>query len=117
MPRLSETKAGLEVEKLEREINKIRRETLFIPLGFAAQIFNSACIVGLGLFVLIVFQRPQISEQEKGRLANQKVSIGNFIVEISKISNQEAQGKATKALSRLFPMMTWFPILQKAMTV
>jgi hypothetical protein len=99
----SESPPTLENQKLQHEVKKLKTEALFIPLGFVAQIFNSFCILGLGALVLFSFQRPQIEEQEKSRLAATNNNIGTLMVSIMQMSDKNARSKAVRALERLFP--------------
>lgn len=92
-----------EGEKLQREIKKLKAEALFIPLGFVAQIFNALCLLGLGFSVLLYFQRPQVVEQEKARLATESNSIGTLMINILQMPDKSARRKAIAALERLFP--------------
>jgi hypothetical protein len=93
----------IEKLKLESEIAKLQRERAFVPLTFAAQIFNSLCIVGVGTAVLIFFQMRQVDEQARMREESARDRLGQMILDVDKIKDAEGRKKAISVLEILYP--------------
>ena len=103
-------KASLEVRKLEAEIRHMRRT-------FFAQIGNTACIALLGVGVLLVFQWPQIRQMELGRIANERIQVGQLLMSAQSIKSDADKATMLQAIAQGWPQYEFAANVARSSTI
>jgi hypothetical protein len=106
-------KLRLEAEKLKIETAKLRRDRTFVPLTFAAQVFNALCIILAGVIVLNFFQRPQLEQMEAARISNERLQLENHVISIQKYENANDKINAYKILADQWPQYSFLSNMVK----
>jgi hypothetical protein len=120
-PELAEQKQQLEIEKL-------RLEMRFISRNHYAQLFNTACLVLIGLIVFYFFQRPQVElaeatrvsterQAEMNRQSNEKHQALSMYMAIRENKSDDERSKAIQLLTAAYPHQEWLGAIAKSEAV